>query len=501
MLYLGLDSGTQSTKCVALDAASGEIVASASVAYGLIAGLPPGHAEQAPETWQEAADSAVREVLARLGAERRKEVRGIGVSGQQHGLVVLNEAGEPVRPAKLWCDTSTTAQCEQFNAEFGGADEIIALTGNTMLPGYTAPKILWLKQNEPANWAATRTILLPHDYLNFWLTGEKRMEYGDASGTALLDVRTRAWSQPILDFINTGVHEKLPPLGSSRKPCGLLRDSLAKEWGLRGTVLVSAGGGDNMMGAIGTGNVAPGGCMTASLGTSGTLYAYSAEPVVDENGEVAAFCDSTDAWLPLACTMNVTVATEAVRKLFGYDHGALDAAVAGVPPGAGGLLFLPYLNGERTPNLPRGSGVLHGMTTANMEPGNIARAVMEGVTLGLAYGLARFRALGVKPTEIRLTGGGSHSAAWRQICADVFNLPVVGLATAEGAALGAAVQAAWTERTMNGASTLLRDLTAHCVRIDKATRAEPVAGRKSLYAELLSRQTDLTRRLHSSGFL
>ncbi len=500
MLYLGLDSGTQSTKCVVLDLETSSVLASASAAVGLLGGLPPGHVEQAPEVWIDAADLTIRNCLAQLDDAQRSQVRGIGVSAQQHGLVALNDSGDPVRPAKLWCDTSTVAQVEQFNAEFGGADELIALTGNPMRTGYTAPKILWLKQNERSNWAATRTILLPHDYLNFWLTGEKRMEFGDASGTGMFDVRTRKWSQPILDFIDTGIEEKLPPVESSRKPCGLLRDSLAKDWGLPGTVLVSAGGGDNMMAAIGTANTAPGGRLTASLGTSGTLFAWSPEPVIDEHGEVAAFCDSTDAWLPLVCTMNVTVATEQARKLFNYDHAALEAAVAATPAGAGGLLFLPYLRGERTPDLARGSGVLHGLTTANMQPAHIARAVMEGATLGLGYGLSRLRALGVKPAEIRLTGGGSRSPIWRSICADVFGVPVVALASSEGAALGAAIQAAWTERAVNGTATPLREIAARCVQLDESTRVEPTPGNRALYAETQARQTDLTRKLRSGGF-
>ena len=499
MVYLGLDSGTQSTKCIALDADSGLVLAIAHSSYGMVPGLPPGHLEQHPEAWLDAADAAVRGCLEQIG-DRRAEVRAIGVSGQQHGLVVLNADNEPVRPAKLWCDTSTAAQCEQFNREFG-ADEIIALTGNSMLPGYTAPKILWLKQNEPANFRATRSILLPHDYLNFWLTGEQRMEYGDASGTALLDVRTRQWSEPILNFIDPDLAELLPPLESSRKPCGLLRETLRTEWGLGSNVLVSAGGGDNMMAAIGTGNVAPGGVVTVSLGTSGTLFAYSAEPVVDEEGELAAFCDSTDGWLPLACTMNVTVATEQTRHLFGWEHAAMEAAVTAAAPGAGGLLFLPYLNGERTPNLPRGSGVLHGLNTNNMTPAFYARAVMEGVTLGLGYGLGRFRNLGIKPTEIRLTGGGSQSTAWRQICADVFNVPVVALETAEGAALGAAIQAGWTEGTVQGKKGRLRDLVNRVVKPAANTRAEPDPSRRQLYQDLQFKQGEMTRRLHGGGFL
>lgn len=500
MFYLGIDSGTRGTRCVALDLQGQKIVAFADRAHGFIEGLGPGCFEQAPETWSEAADEVVRDCLEQLGAGR-KDVRAIGVSGQQHGLVVLNDNNESVRPAKLWCDTSTAAQCETLNAEFGGADEIIAMTGNAMLPGYTAPKILWLKQNEPANFEAATTFLLPHDYLNFWLTGEKRMEYGDASGTALFDVRTRSWCQPILDFISPDLEDRLPTVGSSRKPAGLLRETLRQEWGLGPNVLVSAGGGDNMMAAIGTGNIAPGGVLTASLGTSGVLFAYSAEPVVDEEGELAAFCDSTDAWLPLACTMNVTVATEQVRGLFGWDHAGLDAAVDSTAPGAGGLLFLPYLNGERTPNLPRGAGVLHGLTTANMHPAQLARATMEGVTLGLAYSLHRFRTLGLQTREVRLTGGGSRSGVWRQMCADVFNLPVTGLEQAEGAALGAAIQAAWTDHAIQGKSLTYRDLVAGLVRPSPETRADPRAGVKQLYQDLLSKQTELTRKLNTGGFL
>jgi xylulokinase len=499
MVCLGLDSGTQSTKAIAVDADTGKILASAQQTYGLIEGLPPGHLEQHPETWVDASDLVIRECLDQLGP-RRADVRAIGVSGQQHGLVVLNSENVPVRPAKLWCDTSTVAQCEAFTQEFG-LDELIALAGNPILPGYTAPKILWLKQKEPGNFRATRCILLPHDYLNFWLTGEKRMEYGDASGTALLNVRTRKWCEQLVDFIDPAVADMLPPVESSRKPAGLLREALRAEWGLHPNVLVSAGGGDNMMGAIGTGNLAPGGAVTASLGTSGTLYGYSPEPVVDKEGEVAAFCDSTDGWLPLVCTMNVTVATESARALFGWDLAKMEEAIAAAPAGAEGLLFLPYLTGERTPNLPRGSGVLHGLTPRNMRPGNVARAAMEGATLGLAYGLNRLRALGLRPAEIRLTGGGSQSAAWRQICADVFNLPVFGLQTSEGAALGAAIQAAWTFLMVESKPVPLRELAERFVRPDDKSRAEPQPGKRQIYQDLLNRQTDMTRRMHAGGLL
>ena len=255
-----------------------------------------------------------------------------------------------------------------------------------------------------------------------------------------------------------------------------------------------------MMGAIGTGNVSPG-VVTVSLGTSGTVYAYSVEPVVDPQGEVAAFCDSTDKWLPLVCTMNVTVATEQVRKMFSWDLSQLDSAVAGAPSGAGGIIFLPYLVGERTPNLPNGVGVFHGLTTANMTPNNLARATMEGVTLGLAYGLNRFRSLGIKPSEIRLTGGGSKSRTWRQICADIFRIPVVCLATAEGAALGAAMHGAWVDRLVNNKSSNLVQLLDNVVKLDESSRALPTPATADLYQDAFSRFNGLTQRLATGGFL
>jgi len=249
MLTIGIDSGTQSSKGIVLDVASGEVLAESRHGYELVTGLPEGHLEQRPGDWVEAVQACIEECLHQLG-ERRHEIRGIGVSGQQHGLVVLDEAGEPLRDAKLWCDTSTVAQCQAFEAEFGGAAGLIALAGNAMLPGYTIPKLLWIKDNEPENFARIRTILLPHDYLNFWLTGTCRMEYGDASGMGILDVRTRQWCRPLIDFVAPSVAEMLPELGSSQAPHGVLRPDLASAWGLSDDVLVSAGGGDNMMGAI-----------------------------------------------------------------------------------------------------------------------------------------------------------------------------------------------------------------------------------------------------------
>jgi xylulokinase len=241
MIALGIDSGTQSTKTIALDLESGAILASASESYGLVEHLPPGHMEQEPQAWLDAVDKTVRSCVDTLG-KRKSEVRAIGVSGQQHGLVALDKKSKVIRPAKLWCDTSTVEQCKQFEEEFGGPEALIKLAGNTMLPGYTAPKILWMKENEPKNFRALESVLLPHDYINFFLTGERGMEYGDASGTGLLDVRSKQWCEPIVEFIDADLADCLPAVSSSRRARGLLRENLRQAWGLEKSPVVSAGG-------------------------------------------------------------------------------------------------------------------------------------------------------------------------------------------------------------------------------------------------------------------
>ena len=489
MIALGIDCGTQSLKTVALDSESGNVLATASKSYGLIEGLPAGHAEQDPHTWWEALDETVGRVLVELGP-RRSAVCAMGVSGQQHGFVPLDENHEVIRAAKLWCDTSTGVQCEEIRTALGGAGAVIKLAGNDILPGFTAPKILWLKQNEPQNFARLAHVALPHDYLNLRLTGVLRMEYGDASGTALLDVRRRAWCPEICSAIDEGLEKKLPQVGSSLEAAGTLLLGLAARWGLNKDIVVSAGGGDNMMAAIGTGSIRNG-TVTASLGTSGTIFACSDAPVIDPQGEIAAFCDSADAWMPLLCTMNVTVATEIFRKMFGWDYARMDAEVAGVAAGSDGLMFLPYLQGERTPNLPKGCGVLHGMTTSNVTPAHFARAAMEGVTLGMAYGLRRMESLGLKPGEIRLTGGGSRSPVWRQLCADIFGCPVITMQSSEGAALGAAVQALHVALP----SVSFEGLVRRCCPAAQDSYLAPRSG--ALYEGLLEKQNDLRFRLFS----
>ena len=497
MIFIGIDSGTQSTKAIALDSETGEILTSAQESYDLISGLPNGHMEQHPQEWINATKSVIARCVDDLG-ELRSKIAGIGVSGQQHGLVVLDESDEVIRPAKLWCDTSTIKQCQDFSDEFGGVSGLIKIAGNNILPGYTVPKVLWIKQNEPDNYKKIRTILLPHDYINFYLTGIKRMEYGDASGTGLLNVRTRDWCKDLIDFVDPSMIDKIPEIQSSMNVHGEARPEILKEFGLPDGVIVSAGGGDNMMGAIGTGNVKSG-TITASFGTSGTLYGVSDVPAIDDGGEVAAFCDSTDKWLPLVCTMNVTVVTEKIRELFSLSLEDLEGAVTRVQPGADGLSFLPYLNGERTPNLPNGKGVIHGLTCDNMDPAKLARSAMEGATMGLAYGLNKFSEMGVNPSEIRATGGGSKSLIWRQIAADVFNTPVVPLATSEGASLGAAIQA--MHCCMYSGVNNYEDLCSKFVKLDESNRCDPIQENVTIYKELLDKQIRLTRDLSDAGHL
>ena len=480
--FIGIDSGTQSTKTIVVDGASGKVLGSASQAYEMVKGLPAGAKEQNPKDWIDAVRNTIAKAI-KASKIKPSDVAGIGVSGQQHGFVPLDAKGNVIRPAKLWCDTSTVKQCDEMIKKLGGVKKTISMIGNSIPAGFTASKILWLKQNEPANYAKLDCVLLPHDYINYWLTGEKTMEHGEASGTALMDVRTRKWRKEVINAIDPKLASKLPALRSSDQPAGIVRPDVARLFGFGPAVVVSSGGGDNMMGAIGTGNVEEG-CVTASFGTSGTIYAYSKKPVVDAEGQIAAFCDSTGAWMPLLCTMNVTVATEMVKKSFGWTNEKLSTEVAKIKPGSDGLMLIPYLEGERTPNVPDGTGVYFGVNTRTFTPAHFARAAMEGVTLGMNYGLNRLRTLGIKPTEIRITGGGANSAVWRQIMADIFGCPVVCLETGEGAALGGAVQAMWCYELAQGRKTSIQALCKKFVKVDRKTLVKPIAKNVATYRKL-----------------
>jgi len=480
-IVVGLDVGTQGVKLVALDVMQRRIVATHGQPLRLLAG-DDGSREQLPEWWT----AAIRGCFAALDPALRARITAIGVSGQQHGFVPIDAAGTVLAPAKLWCDTSTQAECEQIMAAAGGAARCIELAGNPILAGYTASKLPWTRRHRPDVYSRLATILLPHDYVNFWLTGERWMEWGDASGTGWLDVRTRTWSSPMLAATDPDrdLADCLPPLVPANT-CVPVAPVIASELGLPSGVRVSAGGGDNMMAAIGTGNVAPG-VLTMSLGTSGTLFACVDRPLVDAAGRWAAFCSSTGGWLPLICTMNCTVATENVAGAFGFSGREGDAVMSGTRPGADGLVMLPFFNGERTPDLPRARASFQGLDFGNFTRGNAYRAAMEGATYALRNGFDALRDTGPGFSSIRLTGGGSRSAAWRQMVADVFGLPVEVPAQPEGAALGAALQALWASATAGGQADLIELVRDH-VLMEPELGTLPDSGAAAAYHEAYGR--------------
>ncbi len=477
MTYVaGIDTGTQSVKLVVYDTASRRVVASTSEPLELIS-RDDGSREQHPSAWVR----AIGDCFAKLDAGMRIRIEALGVSGQQHGFVPLDAEGQVLAPAKLWCDTSTATECTEIMDAAGGVQRTIALGGNPIMAGYTASKLPWTRRHRPQAYARLATILLPHDYVNFWLTGKQWMEYGDASGTGWLDVRTRTWSSGLLAATDPDrdLGKCLPSLVAPDAVFGI-DAGIAAGLGLSPSVKVAAGGGDNMMAAIGTGCVVEG-RLAMSLGTSGTLFAYADRPIIDEAGGWAAFCSSTGGWLPLVCTMNCTVATEQVAGLFGFSARQGDEHVRATPPGAGGLTLLPFFNGERTPNLPLGKGVLTGLDPRNMDASHFYRAAMEGATYSLKYGYDAFVRAGMRFDRIVLTGGGSNSAAWRQMVADVFGLPVDVPRQAEGAAFGAALQALWSLRRARGSSIALTALVAEHVTTDPLLVTTPDAASVAAY--------------------
>ncbi|MET0716784.1 MAG: xylulokinase [Pseudoxanthomonas sp.] len=484
-LAAGIDAGTQSVKVVVYDDQARRVVAAASAPLDLISG-EDGSREQHPQAWVE----AVRACFARIDPELRRGVQALAVSGQQHGFVPVDAAGEVLAPAKLWCDTSSSAECVEIMEAVGGAERSIAIAGNPILAGYTASKLPWTRKHRPEVYERLAKILLPHDYLNFWLTGEAFCEHGDASGTGWLDVRTRQWSPEMLRAIDPDrdLSSCLPPLVSTESTFSLRADR-AEELGLPPGVLVAVGGGDNMMAAIGTGCVVPG-RLAMSLGTSGTLFAYSDTPVIDPAGGWAAFCSSTGGWLPLICTMNCTVATETIARLFGFSTRAGDAHIEATSPGADGLTLLPFLNGERTPDLPLGKGVLTGLSPHNASPAHFYRAAMEGATFTLKYGYDAFLAAGMRFDRIVLTGGGATSAAWRQMVADVFGLTVEVPRESEGAAFGAALQALWALSHAQGGTDSLPELVNAHVSTDQALTCSPDPEQVGAYCEPYQRFLD-----------
>ena len=459
---LGIDVGTQGTKALFVACDDGSVLGRGSAAH---APLPPsaaGRAEQDPREWRAATVSAVRAALEAVGGAQALELRAIGVSGQQHGCVLVDAHGEPTGPAKLWCDTETAEEAAELERRLGRAVPV----------GWTASKALYMLRKRREQWERADALLLPHEWLNAQLCGVRAAEAGDASGTGWLDPRTRRHDQAMLDAIGGGLERMLPPLIDSGALAGRLLPGIAAELGLPAGVPVSAGGGDNMLSAIGSGAAAEG-VVVASLGTSATVFARSATPVLDQRALVSPFCDSAGAWLPLMCLLNCTGVLEELRRGFGLAHDELARLALAAPAGGDGLLCVPWLAGERVPALPRASGSFVGLRSGMLAPGPLARAVVEGVAHGLALCLARLRLFGLEPREVRLVGGASRSPLWTRVLADALALPVVPLAESETAALGAALQAHWAVRRAEGGAVELAPLAARSIALQAAVVPEP----------------------------
>jgi xylulokinase len=491
-LFAGLDVSTQSCKLVVIDVNERATVHVDAVTYdkdlphyetrdGSVQGLGPGVSESDPTMWVEAVELLLHR-LATAPEVDQNRIRAVSVSGQQHGLVALDADGRLARPhAKLWNDFSTGEECELLTDRVGGVERMIAEVGNTQRTGYTAPKILHMRRHEPACYERATILFLVHNYINWFLTGGHdggvaTMEPGDTSGTALWNPVTGAWSQAVLDAIAPDLAGKLPPVQPSDRSIGTIAARLADAYGLSPDCMIDAGSGDNMYGAIGTGNVAPG-IVTISLGTSGTAYTYLEEPFVDPEGEIAAFRDSTGHHLPLLCVSNMANGYHAVLARFGMGHDEFEAAIAGTEAGNDGRLLVPWYTGERTPDLPEATPIYFGFGVDDFTRERLSRAVLEGHVLNLWAGFSR---LPVQPSVIHLTGGLSRSPSWCQMIADVFEartVPVEG----EGAALGAAIHAAWVWATEHGHDVPLAELTAPFVVLNSARSAKPTRRTRETY--------------------
>ncbi len=499
MHFLGIEISHNGTRAVALDLESATIRAEAWVAHEWIEGLPTGYREQNPAQWIEAVDRAIRECLNSLGSEKER-VAAIGIAGPSRGLVLLDEANRIIRPTKLSGDSSVKKQADEIARAFGGTPGLIELAGQVPGQDSAAAECLWLKQHEPYHFQRVASLLTVQDFIAYWLTGERATEAGSASGTGMLDIRTLKWSAQLLDFIDPSLVERLPPILASGQPRGLLRQEIAKQWGISQAVQVSAGSAAPQLAALAAGCVAKG-TVAMDLSSTGVIFGVGAAPVIDPRGEISPLCSATNSWLGLATTGNAAVAPEVLRRHYGWDSAEFEAMVASVSAGADGLLMLPYFTGESIPRLPDGTGVLHGITPENFTPAHLARATAEGVALGLGYAMSRLRDLGFDPPEVRLIGPGATSPIMRQLFADVFGAPVTPVSSRQGAAVGAAMQAAVAFFQQNGESLGFEEISSYLVAGDATARCEPDPQNHEIYQELMSRQQYLVDTLHPAGFL
>lgn len=465
---VGIDIGTTAARGVGVDD-TGRVIAAATAPYPLLTPRPQW-TEQDPATWWRAAQVVLADVVKGVSA-RHGRVAGIGLTGQMHGSVFLDAAGEVIRPALLWNDQRTSRQTGWIT-DHVGRDRLIKITGNPALTGFQAPKVLWLRDEEPASYRRVAHILLPKDYVRYRLTGELATDASDAAGTLLLDLRARNWSAEICDALDLNV-SWLPRVCESPEQTGTVRSAIADDLGLDHGIPVAAGGGDNAAAAIGTGVIREG-LASSSIGTSGVLFAHTGSPVIDPDGRVHAFCHAVPAaYALLGVTLSAGGSLRWWRDVTGRDYDALAAGATKIPPGSEGLLFLPYLTGERTPHSdPDARGVFFGLT-ARHTLAHMTRALMEGVVYSMREALDTIRQLGVRPARILATGGGSGSALWRQLQADMYGTAIQRLAVDEGAAYGAALLghiSGQTFRDVDEATAVVRPL-AHAVEPDPRAAA------------------------------
>lgn len=439
MYWLGLDVGTGGSRALLVDE-GGNVKAGFTAPHEEMRMERPLWAEQRPENWWEAAQSAIRGVLAEAGATG-KDIRGVGLSGQMHGLVLLDAQDRVIRPALIWCDQRSQAQVDYVNRTVG-RENVLAFTANPVLTGFTLPKLLWVRDHEPGNFARIRRMLLPKDYVRFCLTGEYATEVSDASGTALFDVVRRRWSSQMLERLKLDA-EILPQVYESSDVTGRVTESAAAATGLAPGTPVVGGGGDQAASAVGNGVVEPG-IVSCTLGTSGVVFAHMDKPAYDPLGRVHTFCHAVrGAWHVMGVTQGAGLSLQWFRNHLapGTEYDALTAEAATAPPLSHGLFWLPYLMGERTPHLDstaRGGWI--GLTAKHTRA-DLLRSLLEGVSYSQKDCLDIIEAMGVSVESVRASGGGARSAFWRQLLADIFGKRVVTLASQEGSAYGAALLA------------------------------------------------------------
>jgi xylulokinase len=470
MTYIvGIDVSTTATKAL-LISADGQVVVVASSEYAYETPRPLW-TEQHPELWWRATVASLRQVLAQTGVDPA-EIRGIGLTGQMHGLVLLDAAGEVLRPAILWNDQRTGAQCDEIRERLGKG-RLIQITGNDALTGFTAPKILWVRENEPEVYARAAHILLPKDYVRYRLTGEFATDKAGGSGTILFDIATRDWSQDVLEALEIP-KGWLPKTFEGPQSTGTLSAEAARATGLKAGTPVFGGGGDQAAGAVGTGAVVEG-VVSVSLGTSGVVFAAAERPIVEPEGRLHAFCHAVPGkWHLMGVMLSAGGSLRWYRDTLapGMDFQVLLAPATEVAPGSEGLLFLPCLTGERTPHPdPLARAAFVGLTVRHTQP-HMTRAVLEGVAFGLRESFELMRAAGLADIQqVRITGGGAASQLWRQILADVLQTQLVTVNTTEGAAYGAALLAA----TGVGIFPDVESACAATIRITSSTAPGPAS--------------------------